>query len=100
MEMISVLFTTRVGVKLFLAIFEAKSKNNLLLPEYASSPPEETSGMYNRAMFWWQIPLFRQGFSNSLAVEDLFQLDKHLKSNFLQERIQSAWDKRELIRKN
>lgn len=93
LEVISVLFTTRVGVKLFLAIFEARSKKSLLLPDWSDYPPEATSGVYSRALFWWQNELFRKGFSNTLSVDDLFDLDKHLRSNYLQQRIQSAWDK-------
>ncbi|KAF2742355.1 P-loop containing nucleoside triphosphate hydrolase protein [Sporormia fimetaria CBS 119925] len=92
-ELISTLFTTRVGVKLFLALFEARGKSSLLLPEYAHAPPEETAGVYSRALFWWQNQLFRNGFSNSLTVDNLFHLDKHLKSDYLQSRIQSAWSK-------
>ncbi|KAF2020289.1 ABC transporter [Aaosphaeria arxii CBS 175.79] len=93
LEMISVLFTTRVGVKIFLIIFESRSKRNLLLPGFSHYPPEATSGMYSRALFWWQNPLFRKGYSNALRLDDLFQLDKHLQSDYLLDRIQSAWDK-------
>jgi len=90
---ISVLFTTRVGVKLFLAIFEARGKRSLLLPEFADCPPEATSGVYSRALFWWQHELFRKGFSNVLSVDDLFHLDKHLQSDYLHSIIRSAWEK-------
>lgn len=92
-DMISVLFTTRVGVKLFLAIFEARGKDSLLVPGVSQSPPEWTSGVYSRMFFWWQNDLFRRGFSNSLSVDDLFDLDKHLRSDYLQQRIQPAWEK-------
>jgi ATP-binding cassette subfamily C (CFTR/MRP) protein 1 len=90
---VSVLFTTRVGVKLFLAIFEARGKRSLLLPDYANCPPEATSGVYNRALFWWQHALFKKGFSNVISVDDLFQLDKHLRSDYLHSSIRSAWEK-------
>ncbi|KAF2276608.1 uncharacterized protein EI97DRAFT_377023 [Westerdykella ornata] len=93
LEVISVLFTTRVGVKLFLAIFEARGKSHLLLPEFADAPPEAISGIYSRALFWWQNQLFRHGFSNTLSVDDLFQLDKHLRADYLQQRIESGWRK-------
>lgn len=96
-EIVSVLFTTRVGVKLFLAIFEARSKRHLLLPEYKEYPPEATSGVYNRALFWWQNQLFRNGFSNTLTVDDLFHLDKHLRSDYLQRQIESAWNTGEFL---
>jgi hypothetical protein len=96
-EIISVLFTTRVGVKLFLAIFEARSKKSLLLPEFADLPPEATSGVYNRALFWWQNALFRKGFSNSITVDDLFHLDKYLTSDYLQRQLQAGWYRRKSI---
>jgi hypothetical protein len=92
-EVVSVLFTTRVGVKLFLAIFEARGKHSLLLPEYVDIPPEASAGVYSRALFWWQNALFRKGFSNAITVDDLFHLDKHLRADYLQHKIQSAWQK-------
>jgi ATP-binding cassette, subfamily C (CFTR/MRP), member 1 len=94
-DMISILFTTRVGVKLFLAIFESRGKSNILLPQYADMSPEAQAGIVNRAFFWWQNPLFLKGYSNTLTVDDLFQLDKHLKSEYLQQLVQSAWEKGE-----
>ncbi|KAF2731990.1 ABC multidrug transporter-like protein [Polyplosphaeria fusca] len=90
---ISAIFTTRVGMKLFLAILESMSKKHLLLDEFKNYPPEATSGVYSRALFWWQNQLFRKGFSNVLTVDDLFDLDKHLRSDYLQHRIQSAWER-------
>lgn len=93
LEVISVLFTTRVGVKLFLAIFEARGKKSLLLPDFADCPPEATSGVYSRALFWWQHELFKKGFSNVLCVDDLFQLDKHLRSDYLHASVRAAWEK-------
>lgn len=89
---ISILFTTRIGVKVFLAVFEAKGKGSLLLSGYTSYPPEATSGMYNRALFWWQNALLKKGFKNVLSIEDLFHLDKPLYAEYLQRIIKSAWD--------
>jgi len=97
LELISTLFTTRVGVKLFLAIFEARGKQSILLPEYAGYPAEATSGVYSRALFWWQNALFRTGFSNAIGVDDLFDLDKHLRSSYLHQRIQPAWESSKLL---
>ena len=93
LNQISIVFTTRVGVKLFLAIFEAKEKGSLLLPDAPSYPPEAASGVYNRSLFWWQNALFKQGFKKTLSVDDLFQLDKHLRANYLHPLIQTAWEK-------
>lgn len=91
LETISTLFTTRVGVKVFLAIVEARGKNSLILPEFAHEPAEATSGMYSGALFWWQNSLLKTGFSNVISVDDLFELDKHLRSDYLHHRLRSAW---------
>lgn len=84
-----------MGVKLFLAIFEARSKQTLLRPEYVELPPEATAGVYNRVFFWWQNVLFRRGFSNTLSVDELFNLDRYLQSDYLQRQLKAGWDTRE-----
>lgn len=91
--MISSLFSARVGIKAFLVILEAREKRGILLTPYDNCPPEATSGFYNRAFFWWQNSLFKRGFSNTLTVDDLFDLDKHLRSDYLQRLLQSSWEK-------
>ncbi|KAF2707684.1 hypothetical protein K504DRAFT_483031 [Pleomassaria siparia CBS 279.74] len=93
LELISIVFASRVGVKLCLAIFEARGKQNLLLQKFANCPPEATSGVYSRALFWWQNALFRKGFSNVVTIDDLFDLDKSLRSDYLQHRIQPMWER-------
>lgn len=93
LNQISIIFTTRVGVKLFLAIFEARGKGSLLLPGYTDIPPEAAAGVYNRALFWWQNALFKDGFKKTLSIDDLFKLDKHLRANYLHKAIKSVWEK-------
>jgi ATP-binding cassette subfamily C (CFTR/MRP) protein 1 len=97
LELISTLFTTRVGLKFFLAILEAKGKRSILLPKHANCSPEAISGVYSRVFFWWQNALFRKGFNNNLGVDDLFDLDKHLRSEYLYRLIQPKWESCELL---
>lgn len=92
LDLVATVFASRLGVKVFLAIVEARDKRRLLLPEFADCPPEATSGVYRRTTFWWLNDLFKRGFSKALAVEDLFQLDKHLKTDYLHQLLGSAWD--------
>ena len=82
--------TVWVILKIALVCVEAMGKHNILRPEYKSTPPEALSGLYSKLFFWWLNPLFRTGFSRSLSVDDLFQLDKHLLSEYLYERLQVA----------
>ena len=97
---ISIVFTTTVVVKFLLVLLEAKEKQSILRPKYACYPPEATSGIYNRSFFWWQNTLFRRGFSNSISINDLFPLDKHLMSEYLQDMFQSTWERRKSLAKN
>jgi ATP-binding cassette subfamily C (CFTR/MRP) protein 1 len=90
-DTIATVFTSRVAVKLLLAIMEARPKNYRLLPEFADLPPEATSGPYKRALFWWINALFKKGYSNTLAIDDLFHLDKHLQADYLHHKLGSAW---------
>ncbi|CAG5185712.1 uncharacterized protein ALTATR162_LOCUS11383 [Alternaria atra] len=91
LDLVATVFAPRLGLKVFLAIVEARDKRRLLLPDFANSPPEATSGVYKRATFWWLNSLFKKGFSTSLTVEDLFQLDKHLQADYLHHLIGSSW---------
>jgi len=91
LEHVATVFGPRLGLKVFLAIVEARDKRRHLLPDFANNPPEATSGMYKRATFWWLNPLFKKGFSATLSIEDLFQLDKHLQADYLHHLLGSSW---------
>ena len=97
-DTISNVFNTRVGVRLILALVEAHPKRRLLLPVYSNLPTEATSGPYKRALFWWLNALFKKGYSESLTVDDLFHLDKHLQSDHLHHMLGSSWDRCKLYR--
>ena len=84
--------TVSVVLHLLLLLLESYEKQGLLLPEFvAANPPEATAGIFNRLFFWWLNDLFRRGYSNTLAVDDLFQLDRHLISRYLERLLQATW---------
>ena len=91
LDLVATVFSSRLAVKVVLVVLEAKEKRRLLHQEFAECPPEATSGVYKRATFWWLNVLFRKGYSNLLAVDDLFQLDKHLQADYLHHILGSAW---------
>ncbi|KAL4766171.1 putative ABC multidrug transporter [Aspergillus foveolatus] len=91
-QIIAILTSVTVGLKLFLLFLESSDKRSILRDEYKAYPPEATGGIFNRMFFWWLNPLFRQGLSQSLAVEDLFVLDKQLSSKHLHLALEAAWN--------
>ena len=92
-EVIAIVTTVAVGAKLLLVVLEAIEKRHILKTEYAGYPPEATASFYNRSLFWWLNPLFKNGFSNILSVEDLFVLDKDLSSERLLAMFEERWSK-------
>lgn len=90
---IAIVTTVSLGAKLMLAFLEAIEKRNILKHEFADYPPEATAGFYNKATFWWLNPLFKNGFSNTLSVEDLSVLDKELSSERLLALFEERWSK-------
>ncbi|OOQ90525.1 putative ABC multidrug transporter [Penicillium brasilianum] len=92
-EVISIVTIVAVGGKLLLVILEAVEKRHILKNEFSGYPPEATAGFYNRCFFWWLNPLFKNGFSNVLSVEDLFVLDKELSSERLLAMFEERWSK-------
>ncbi|KAL4924344.1 putative ABC multidrug transporter [Aspergillus undulatus] len=92
-ETIAALTSVTVVLKLVLILLESTEKRSILLDEYRAYPPEATGGLFNRTFFWWLNPLFRQGLSQSLVVDDLFVLDKQLSSRRLHSVLETAWNK-------
>ncbi|UPL03089.1 hypothetical protein LCI18_014023 [Fusarium solani-melongenae] len=80
-------------IKIAMLVVEAIEKRGFLRPQYRALPPEVTSGVFSQWVFWWQLPLFRAGYSKKLEIESLFPLSKHFKSSYLQGLLQTAWDK-------
>ncbi|KAH8701351.1 P-loop containing nucleoside triphosphate hydrolase protein [Phaeosphaeriaceae sp. PMI808] len=90
-QTLSILFTANVAIKFLFLNLETHDKKHILVPKFASYPPEATSSDINRWFFWWQNSLFLQGFTKNLTVDDLFHLDKQLRSERLQELFQTSW---------
>lgn len=80
-----------VVMKLAVLALEMVEKRNLLRPPFHKLPPEVTSGIFSQWIFSWQLTLFRAGYSKQLEIDDLFSLDKHLKSQYLQDIMRSGW---------
>ncbi|KAJ5383032.1 hypothetical protein N7517_000943 [Penicillium concentricum] len=92
-NILAIIATAAVGVKVVLFVLEAVEKRHILKSEYEGYPPEATAGFYNQAVFWWLNPLFKIGFTGVLRVEDLFTLDKELSSERLLARFDQKWSK-------
>jgi ATP-binding cassette subfamily C (CFTR/MRP) protein 1 len=80
-----------VVLKLFVLGLEIIEKRTFLRPQYRTLTPEATSGIFSRWLFSWQLPLFRIGYARELGMDDLFFLDKHLGSRYLQTMFRKAW---------
>ncbi|KAF9765372.1 hypothetical protein IL306_002343 [Fusarium sp. DS 682] len=80
-------------LKIVMLAVEATEKRGFLRLQYRTLPPEVTSGILTRWFFSWQLSLFRAGYSKKLEIGTLFPLEKHFKSLYLQNLLQTAWTK-------
>lgn len=78
---------------MFLLILEALEKRRILRAEYKASPPEATASIFNRSFFWWLNPLFMRGFTSLLRLDDLFEVDKQMRSEYVHEQMEQAYNK-------
>ncbi|KAF4972333.1 hypothetical protein FZEAL_9615 [Fusarium zealandicum] len=80
-------------LKVAMLAVEMIEKRAFLRPQYRQLPPEVTSGVLSQWLFWWQLPLFRDGYSKKLEIDTLFSLSKHFKSSYLQNLLGARWAK-------
>lgn len=88
---VAAITTVSFVFKFLLVIIEAVEKSAVLRPQWKSTSPEATSGLFSRSIFWWLNNLFRTGFKRSLSLDDLLPLDKHLTCAYLYDRLHPAW---------
>jgi len=77
---VSTLFTVSWVIKSATLILEAREKQSLLKKSYENSPIESTSGVLNRAVFWWLNELLWRGSKSQLTVDSLPALDNNIKA--------------------
>lgn len=87
------LATASLVVEILLFLLELTSKRSFLRSPYRSWPPETTSGIISRSLFWWINPIFVRGFRKILSLDDLFATDPELLSEKLQEKMENSWKK-------
>lgn len=97
-ETIAALTSVTVALKCFLHLLEMAEKRSILRVEYKDYPPEAIGGIFNKTFFWWLNPLFKRGLTQSLAVEDLYVLDKQLSSKRLHSTLETAWSKGSILK--
>ncbi|KAL6698201.1 P-loop containing nucleoside triphosphate hydrolase protein [Trichoderma pleuroticola] len=89
---IRAVLTASFGLKAALLVLEAREKSGHVVGRQTLAP-EETSGLYSRAVFAWVAPLLRTGFQRLLRPADLFALDEKMSASGLNERFWWHWRK-------
>ncbi|KAH6659682.1 P-loop containing nucleoside triphosphate hydrolase protein [Truncatella angustata] len=89
---IRIVFTMEFVLKGLILVLEAKEKREWLVDNQNRHSPEETSGIFNRGVFWWVNSLLASGFRQLLRPSDLFELQEDMLAAVLCERFWSSWD--------
>jgi ATP-binding cassette, subfamily C (CFTR/MRP), member 1 len=81
-----------LGTKLLMLVLEAADKRRFLIESYRHLSRESTSGLLNRSLFWWLVPLLSDGWKRVLSVGDLFSINEKLASRKAGEDLQAVWN--------
>ena len=90
-NLITSIFMGTIATKSGILLLEGKSKKMFLKGVDSERPPEETSGIFSRSIFWWLNPLLREGYRKVLTLKDLYDLDEHLPDHDIQTRFERTW---------
>jgi ATP-binding cassette subfamily C (CFTR/MRP) protein 1 len=90
-DTISIIMTTELALKCVMLLLESFNKRATLAPPYRSYPPEATSGVFSRSMFWWLNEMMLKGFRHVFCLEELFPLDNQLYSKNVLKRLHHNW---------
>jgi ATP-binding cassette subfamily C (CFTR/MRP) protein 1 len=89
----SIVLSVTMASKIVLLVLESWPKQKYLKPTRIQYGPEETMGVFGRSVFWWLNSLFWWGSRRILTSDDLFPLDRELRSDRLLNQIVAAWEK-------
>ena len=92
-ERVVSIFALSWVVKVVMLILESTEKRSLLKKGFEKSPIEETSGVFNRTLFWWLNPLLWKGSQITLTVDDLPALDEDLRAASNPQILLEKWGK-------
>ncbi|KAF3941853.1 hypothetical protein ABW19_dt0205581 [Dactylella cylindrospora] len=92
-NLLTALFTASIASKASVLLLEAKDKRVFLRSPDSEKPPEETSGLFNRSVFWWLTPLLRAGYSKILNFSDLWHLDDKINARGVKDHFYHTWER-------
>ncbi|KAI7970770.1 hypothetical protein EIK77_007950, partial [Talaromyces pinophilus] len=85
------LWTAIFAVTVGLVLLESASKACILRPVYLTLSPEEVCGFWPRSFFAWVLPLFRTGFSTTIGIGDIPEVDHDLRGHAANAKLSRTW---------
>lgn len=91
-RLIPILYICSLAMKAVTLSLESWEKRDILISgkDYSF---EATSGTLSRSVFWWLMPIFREGFKRNLTLDDMYPLDEKLRAEELHHSLETAWNK-------
>lgn len=89
---IAVIFTVMLVTRLIALLAESQGKRRILLSPYRNVPPDGTNGVFGLLSIAWLFPLMRRGFTSTLSLQNLLQLNKEMASKTLLESTSQQWN--------
>lgn len=87
------LWTAIVILTAAAALAESIAKTRFLRPPYQHVTKEQSTGFWGQSLFTWLFPLLRLGYSKSIQVQDLYDVDEDLQGAAAGRKLQASWTK-------
>ena len=87
------LWTASVVLTLVTVVLESWNKVNSLRSTHQPLTKEEVSNFWVRASFFWTLPLFRNGYTSILSLDDIPEVDKPLGGYYGYGKLRATWAK-------
>ncbi|KAL4804621.1 putative multidrug resistance-associated protein [Aspergillus unguis] len=85
------LFTTIYIVIILITLLESAQKVKFVQPRYYNVPVETVHGFWGRNLLFWVFPLFRNGYSHVICLDDLPDVDGTLLGDSAEARLAKTW---------
>lgn len=85
------IFVTSLALKAVILVLEAWEKTPYLASRLEARSPEETSGIFNRSVFYWLNNILLSGYQRVVTLKDLYPLDEQTEAAVLHVNIKKSW---------
>ncbi|KAH8900775.1 P-loop containing nucleoside triphosphate hydrolase protein [Thozetella sp. PMI_491] len=88
-----VIWTILFALTVLIVLVESAAKNKWLRPAYRNATAEQTIGFWGKSFYIWLLPLFQNGYSKLLQLDDIPNVDSDLEEKSTWGDLDARWNR-------